>query len=203
MGFLKGFWIWGCVLAAGIGFYGFQELRLGGVAKQEAQRISCADLAEKGPGDNAHIVLTDCVLLSHDYVYEERRGKWTTVFIPAIPIAELTTWQQAEDGSLHVPKNIRFRVIVKSSEVTSEAEADRFGQQETVKGVVINEISSLDSETKKLLAESYPGTDLDSCWILEHDRNLPSAGVAMGAIAGGGLLLLFSLWLGLMYRPKT
>lgn len=203
MGFLKRFWIWGCLLAVGAGFYGFKELRLGGVAKKEAQSISCADLAEKGPGDNAHVVMKDGVLLSNSFVYEERRGKWTTVFIPAVPVAELATWERQEDGSLRVPKNIRFRVIVKSSKVTSEAEADRFGQQETVKGVVINEISSLDSETKKLLAESYPGTDLDSCWILEHDRSLPSAGTAIGAIGGGVLLLLFSLWLGLMYRPKA
>ena len=70
------------------------------------------------------------------------------------------------------------------------AVADR----ETVQGMVVNEIESLDSEEKRILSESYPGIDFDRCTIFEHGRKPKGMGMIAAYIGGGGLLALLGLF---------
>jgi hypothetical protein len=67
--------------------FGVQEWRLSQEAKEAPQTISCGDLSAKGPGDNAHIVLTDGLLCGDSFVYEAKKNnpKWNTVWVPIVP----------------------------------------------------------------------------------------------------------------------
>ena len=166
------------------------------IAKDEPQAITCADLRDKGPGDNAHIRLQDFLLCSFAYVYEERSpGNWSKVWVPAVPIGgayhqQLLTKIDAQGnlvGDLPMPTNVK--VIVKSSDVTNVTELQQLADQETLQGMVVNLVDSLGGEEKKLLHESYPSVNFDDCYIVEIGRTPASAGKLMG-FAGGGLALL-------------
>ena len=45
------------IIGAVLTFAGVQEMRLSSAAKPEPQEISCSELIENGPGDNAHVLL--------------------------------------------------------------------------------------------------------------------------------------------------
>src|SRR5947207_6389199 len=76
---------------------GVNEHTLSGKTKDQPQRISCAKLASEGPGDNAHIVLTD-FLMAPNYVYEGRgkSGTWSNAWVPALAIDSDWAKQVAE-----------------------------------------------------------------------------------------------------------
>ena len=78
-------------------FTAVQETRLLGLADAEPQAMTLAELAASGPGDNAHVLLSDVVLCDWDYVSTERRGRWTDVWLPAVPLdGPLTIAEPAE-----------------------------------------------------------------------------------------------------------
>jgi hypothetical protein len=162
-------------------YFGYQEKRLAQVAKKAPQTIACADLAANGPGDNAHIVLTNYEL-APNFVYEaEGKGNsWKRVFIPAVPKRGLLA--VLRDEKIANPK-----VIIESRKVRNEAELPNLAKE--LQGMVINEIESLSGEQKKLLAESYPGADLNHCWIIEHGRK-PAGGGFITGLLGGGIALV-------------
>ena len=163
------------IIGAVLTFAGVQEMRLASGAKPEPQEISCSQLIQNGPGDNAHVLLKD-FLITPAFVYETgKSGNWKTVWVPAVP---------------HTTQAIpsEFRVIVKSSRIRSEAELDALANQDTLQGLVMNKIASLGSKEKKILTQNYPKTDFDKVIILEHGRKPASAGKSFGMI-GGGLVL--------------
>src|SRR5688572_14555616 len=99
------------IIGAVLTFAGVQEMRLSSAAKPEPQEISCSELAQNGPSDNAHVLLKD-FLITPAFVYETgKSGNWKTVWVPAVP---------------HTTQAIpsEFRVLVKSSRIHSEAELD-------------------------------------------------------------------------------
>jgi hypothetical protein len=61
-------------------------------------------------------------------------------------------------------------------------------KQSTITGLVTNKIESLGHKQRKILEESYPGTDFIKCWIVDHDRQPAGMGKVAG-MAGGGLVL--------------
>jgi hypothetical protein len=67
--------------------------------------------------------------------------------------------------------------------------------QDSVKGLVINRIDSLDSEEEKLIKENFPSLDIDKVLILEQDRTPASLFKSMGMMAGGMLLALVGVGL--------
>lgn len=192
------------VAALGIGVYGYQELRLSKTAKPEAQVLTCQELADKGPGDNAHVRLTRFVASTWSFVYREKRGKWTEVFVPAVPRDSAyaqeveALLEQDPDAQIPPPKDVR--VVLKLKGVTSANEVKKITDGDELTGLVINEISSLGSETKKLLSESYPGVDFAHCWILEQGRRAGSTMAAIGMLAGALVLAGFAVWLWLRKR---
>ena len=184
------------IIGGGIlAFFGFQEMRLASGAKQEPATVSCADLIANGPGDNAHVVLKD-FFISPAFVYETGKSgaNWRTVWVPVVPmdgayhqqVLKMVKPDGTLSGDLPVPKDIR--VIVKSGKVRNESELDTLGSQDTLQGMIVNKISSLGSKEKKILIQNYPTADLDSIYILEHDRKPASAGKSYGMM-GGGLVL--------------
>lgn len=190
------------IIGAVLVYGGFEERQLAAVAAPEPQTLSLAELEANGPGDNAHIVLTDFLLLEQTYVYTEKKGKWKDVWIPAAPIGG--EYQQQvmalfdEDGELRegatlpAPKGIK--VIAKLPKARSGADVSRFAEAETMQGMVVNEVDSLGSDEEKLLRESYPDIDFKECWIFEEGRSPTSAGGVAAQIGVGLGLVALGLW---------
>jgi hypothetical protein len=59
--------------------------------------------------------------------------------------------------------------------------------------MVVNKIESIGSKERKLLAESYPGIDFNTCYLFEHDRHPAGTGKVVGLMGGGGFLLLIGM----------
>ena len=192
------FWL----LIAGITLLvlGWQEWQLSKVVRPQAQTIPYARLVRDGYGDNAHVRLTECFLAPGDYVYEASGSRWTKVFAPLVSSeGEYATRLRELPEGASPPKATSFGVILLSEHVHGEDEIDPLYGLKEFTGIVINEIESLGGREKRLLEESYPGVDLDRCWILDHARRLPSGtlgavllvvGVVLGGLAG----LHYLLW---------
>ena len=196
------------IVALGAGFMTWQEWALSSVAKSTAQELTCDELGRQGYGDNANVKVTECLVSPGTNVFETKRDSdehWSVVFVPLLPaegeyakrIAKLT-----EDAEWPEPDS--FRVILKSSEIRNSAAFGVINSEKTFRGVVINEIASMDKETSKLLAESYPALNLESCWILEHNRAVPTWKTV--AVRGALAMALFGLWIYIQFffdkRPK-
>lgn len=186
--------------------FGVREWQLKTVAKDTPQSISAEDLEAKGPGDNAHIVLTDFLMCPQGYVYEykQRRGgggdqTWTKVWVPVVPlggpyhtqILSMLGPNGEVRGELPRPQNIK--ILVKSTKARNEADIEAMANADTLDGLVINKIESLGGDEKQKLAESYPGIDFSKCWIIEADRKPWGVAQVLGMMGGGGALTLAGL----------
>ena len=188
------------VLVAGIAllYAGYKQWRLSGVVKAEAQVISCADLARDGYGENAHVKLKDYFISQGGLVYEEKRGskEWGKVWIPVLPSdGEYAKMYDALPVGAEIPAPRSFGVILQTEQVKSLGGLGALEGRDFLAGVIINEIDSLDGDTKKLLAESYPGVDLDACWILDHRRKATTTGFLSLGLGAGLVLLAVILFL--------
>jgi hypothetical protein len=199
-------------------FYSFLELRLALVTSDTPQRLTLAQLAAHGPGDNAHVVLTDCALCD-GYVCLVKVGRfdrliagtdptkkrWEGVFVPVVPLTpELRQRRARGEAAVRENAPADLRVLLLSYTVHGEADLDRLGAQAELQGTVVNSIKSLDGKTASLLRELYPGTDFSNCLIFQEGRR-PSPSttsllfVFLGtclAVGSGVLLLVRHL-----YRP--
>lgn len=94
-----------------------------------------------------------------------------------------------EDGSLRLDK---FNVIVKSNRFgnVSDLPLTRLQKEKGVKGLVVNRISSLGSEERELLQESFPKLNLDEVIILQENRKPSSSSTSFAMMGGDGLLVL-------------
>jgi hypothetical protein len=180
---------------------GWEEKRLAGLAHSEPSSITLQRLAEDGPGDNAHVEIRDFLLCTWDYVYAEKRGRWTEVWVPAVPL-DGEFHQQIlagldEEGNwpegVPFPNPDDFEVLFKITDSPTEASVDRIAEADTVRGMIINEVESIGSEERDLLASSYPGADFDTVLLFETPRSPKGAGTVYGMLGGGAGLLLLGL----------
>ena len=173
-------------------FLGIQEYRLSKVAKADAQTITCARLAAKGPGDNAHVRLTEFEF-TENYIYQEqkRSTQWRTSYVPAVPPRVLG------DPAVRVVK-----VLIKSNKARNEDQLYALGQA-PIEGVVVNKIAALGSDERRLLKESYPDIDFDTCWIVEAGKAPASTGKLMGMIGGGAGLSIVAAGLLLVAAKRA
>ncbi|MBY0310437.1 MAG: hypothetical protein K2W85_00050 [Phycisphaerales bacterium] len=186
------------VLGSVLFFIGLQDWRLAVKAKDQPQQISAAQLELAGPGDNAHIVLNRVVLCEWSFVYEASRRAshqdWRWVWVPAVSLDSPYAHQlQSLPPGVEPPPPPSVRIIIKSSKAKSEADVHQLAMNDTLEGMVVNEIESLGSEEKKLLSESYPGIDFSRCWIVQVDRRPVGSGQVLGFMGGGGMLALLGL----------
>jgi DNA-directed RNA polymerase subunit RPC12/RpoP len=185
--------------------YAFLEGRLIGAAADKPQTLTLARLAAHGPGDNAHVIVTDFVP-GNNFVYEERTlhgvptGNWTAVYVPVVPLTPDVQRRLAggPTAKLDIPPG-SIRVIVHSSRVHSQAELSTVFDRPFIQGTVVNSIRSLPRKTQELLQGAYPGTAFDSCWILQEGRKPSSAGLVIGAAILGTLLVVVG---GLMFAAR-
>lgn len=180
------------VIAGGVlGFYGYQEMRLAKAAKPEAQVMTCEQLAARGPGENAHVRLTEFELLDN-YIYREgKSGKWSTSYVPAVA-------PRVKD----VPSVQAVNVLIKSNQARDEAALYRLAEG-PIEGVVINVVSALGDEEKRLLSESYPTLNFDKCWIVEAGKRPASQGQVFGMLGGGAGLAVLGVGMLLVGGKKS
>ncbi len=184
------------VIGGGVlAFLGWQEWSLASGTEAEPRQISCEELGGQGPGDNPHVEMGDFVFCDY-YVSEGTNDSdIDRVWVAAVPFGgdyHVRLMEASdEEGNIvgNVPPPTDVRVIVKSSKVSSEYELVALGDQETIKGMVVNEISSLKKDEKDLLRQGYPSIDFDKVQILEHARK-PAGFGKVFAMLGGGLALV-------------
>jgi hypothetical protein len=187
-----------------LAYFGFRAFRLGSETKDEPQTLTCSQLAENGYGDNAHVRLGEFMLSLGGFVYEQQRegGRYTRIWIPVVPLeSEYARMVDALPEGAEIPVPDTFNVILQSEHIGSDDMLQRIAMQDFLSGVVINEIDSLDRETKKLLRSQYTGIDLDKCWILDHRRKPKSAGLGLGMLVGGVGMACLSFFL--VLRKQT
>ena len=189
----------GVILAAGLVYAALSEYSLGRGTDGGPKKITCAELGDLGSRANPYIEMTDFLLCEQGYIYKEEHGKWKAVWIPAVPFQG--EYHERVVGLLdqgvpeeEIPPPDDLRVIVKLTSVKNEYDVSLVGEQETVTGMVINRISSLGTEEKKLLREGYPGIDFDRCWIVHVGRTPMSGAVIFGMLVGAVVLLVIALW---------
>ena len=183
-----------CLLVgAFLGWLGIKELRLKAGASATPQEITLQQLIEKGHGTNNFIVLKDFVY-SQDVLYKPLYAKhpdgpwdsaWTPVLVPAQALA----------------KSAKFQAILFWPDVRSKAHYDELTQQQTLKGMVINEVQSVSTQQKDLLKDTYPDTDFDKCLIIEVGRE-PGGVFKIILFFTGALVLLIGGVAGLIVRAK-
>lgn len=156
------------LLGGGVFVFGCMEWQLKTVAKEIPQTISAAELAARGYGDNANVVVTGISLCDNFVVYE-KNNRWQQVWVPAVPMGQ--------------PCGGNIRLIVKDGSCQNEGDVSRIDTG-TIRGVIINKIASLGSKEKSMLEESYG--PINDCLILQRNRSTwPSMGViAMMGIGG-------------------
>jgi hypothetical protein len=195
---------------------GFRDVRLAGVAQVEPSTLSCRELAENGPGGNAHVQLTGFRLLTHSFVVEETESSrifddvsqrfqsksrppekhWSRAWFPAVPADGEYVKRLDAAPDDRPPPLPDLRVIVQTGG-GSDRSLDALEREKVLTGTIVNVIESLDGKVERLLSGSYPGIDFDRCWILEVGRipEMPRFGwlrlVSGVLILGGGGALLF------------
>jgi hypothetical protein len=177
-------------------FLGIRETRLNAVAQAEPQRISCAQLESRGPGDNAHVLMTD-FLMCDFYVYEEGVGsRWERAWVPVVPLGgeyhrqlvELTGPNGEIEGEMPPPPD--FKVIVEFPGATDVEYLSEMAEEDEIHGTIVNVIRKLDPETKKLIEGTYD-VDADACWVLVEGRTPGGASRVWSYMGGGVILILF------------
>ncbi len=165
-------------IAIGVGVFiaGWMEWQLKTVAKTQPQRLTAAELAARGPGNNAHVILTNYDLCDN-FVYESTRrngGTWKKVWVPVVPAGQGCGPQ--------------IQIIIADTKISGPEQIGMVAGQ--VQGLVINKISSLGREERRLLSETYPGADFSKVWIVQNGRSTWSPWAVMGMLGGGGFTVL-------------
>lgn len=182
------------VVAGALGFMTYTEGTLAFQSSAQPEEIALKDLIARGPGGNAHILLTQfalCDNLVHQFK-ENNKSVWTHVWIPVVPVEEAIA---VGKGPL-MPNNVKalfFSINIKN---TSELEA-RLSKPK-VQALVTNRIASLESKIRTLLQQSYPSTDFDKCLIIQEGRTpfsretvyLFGAGAVASLLVAVGLLVV-------------
>ncbi len=164
-----------------------QDLRLVLLASAEPQEITCAELIANGPGDNAHVVLTDFVLWTHEAVLQGRSqddSSWSVVWIPAA----------CDDGDV--------RVLVKARNVNGKTGLGELAARQKLQGIVTNAIEPLEQDEATELAKFYKNADLFTCWILEIGRSPAPTSKMATYLAAAAAAIALGVYLSLRQRDK-
>jgi hypothetical protein len=171
------------VVGIGLMLWGGMEWHLGRGASSKPERITLKQLIARGPDGNPNIILTDFEL-GDNFVYEEKDGRWTGVYVPAFPAGE----PKAAGGPGQPPAAIK--AVIFSLHVHSQAEVDSVLAKRELPALVTNRIRSLGSEEERLLQNHYGGgIDTKKCLLIQEGRT-PMSGAVLALIFGGGLLCL-------------
>jgi hypothetical protein len=204
----------GCCL----GVWGWQEKKVGAKATADPVSVDLAKLESGEKVDNNHLKIGPHYALYYSIVYS---SKTRSRFIKTKPNANQTVEyafypivstsnpdMQALDklkkqfgGLENVPDNVdiptpeHFVILVKTKrfKTVGGLPTDDIRSEDSIQGLVINDISSLDSKEEKLIKEDFPNLDVKKILILEDNRKPSSSGTAVGTMIGGGACLFVGL----------
>lgn len=178
-----------------IAFMGFQEFHVSQGATVEPAKVSLADLEAGKVPDNSHLEIGSHIALYGASIYEYEQSKYETgepgsnakvnhcyypIFSTEHPLFAVEEPTAGDDD---------FAVLVKTKAFKTVGSIPDGGPTvASVQGLVINRISSLDSEEKDLVKQSFPRANLDKVLILEQGRT-PASFAKSGGMLGGGVLL--------------
>jgi hypothetical protein len=205
------------IIAAGIIlFIAIKEMRLSRASKEVPQTITLASLLQNGPGDNAHVILTDFVP-TDNYVYLYQKGKyervndadainrtWSSVWVPLIPMTgqqrqQLLAKAKMNPKAAAVLQPSAVQVVVKLKDAHDKNSVERWCDNQFdrphLQGMVVNLTDSLDGQTRDLFGQSYPNTDFSRCLIIHEGKTPTGPGPVLAGIGGGTLLIVLAgLW---------
>lgn len=207
-----------------LSFIGYQEYKVSEGTSKEPVPVSLVKLEFGVEPLNNHIEIGEhsAIYDALIYEYEERFSdptgddpgtKVNFVYYPIVsrshPLA-----QKLEALSKRDPDSItdaeydaigkeQFKVIVRTGRYNKVGDLPPAGvaPQEKIKGMVVNQISSIGWEEQRLLKQSFPNLDFKNLLILQENRKPSSPTASFGMMGGGGALVLVGL--GLMFVSKS
>jgi len=101
------------------------------------------------------------------------------------------------DADLESLAKEKFKVIVRTGRFNKVGELPKGGvvHEEKVKGLIVNQISSLGWEERNLIKESFPNLDFKDVIILQENRKPSGPATSFGMMGGGGVMILVGLGL--------
>lgn len=196
-------------------FFGIQELRVSSGTSSEPADVSLKDLEDGKPIPNNYIKLGKHFAAHHETVYYYSKSKYdnsepgpeTSITYSYHPVISMDHPFMTELAALFLqsknpknpqpnfspPKIQKFAVLVKTKKFKKLRDIPKPDVADSIQGLVINEIDSLDSDEKKLISQNFPNLDLDKVLILEEDREPASGLKSWGMILGGAALILVAV----------
>jgi hypothetical protein len=203
-------------------FYGWSEYRLGAKSTPDPVDVDLAKLEQGEKVDNNHLKIGKHYGCYWGSVYSYKKSKFSLrkpdastkieyAFYPIVsssnPDVQALDALLKKYGDLNkvpddvdIPVPTHFVVLVKTTRFkTVGGIPDDIKSEPSIQGLVINEVSSLTSEEKKLIKDSFPNIDFNKVLILEDGRKPSSTAKAVvfmvigAAILVGGLIGVIAL----------
>ncbi|MCB0214050.1 MAG: hypothetical protein KDJ52_32230 [Anaerolineae bacterium] len=208
-------------------FCGGREFIVSYGTHTEPQHIELANLEQGATLDNNHLELGRHWRLYSAIVYQYKIPKNASkepmpdyqvayAYYPIIsdehPFLNKLRELDAKYGRIEAipndefPTLNEFAVLVKSHEFkTIGALPDAWQEEESIRGLVINRITSLDKDEERLVRENFPNLDFSKILILEEGREPSSNSYSLGMMGSGllSLLLGVGVWIITLARRKS
>lgn len=190
-----------------VAFMGYQEFKVSSGASADPVDVELASLEQGGDVPNTHVRITEHLALYGGSVYEYEQGKHESgppgagskvnhCYYPILSAEHPFILSAINDDDSDDTEITDFAVMVKTQRFeTVGSIPDGIDAVDAVQGLIVNRITSLDSEEKDLVRSSFPDVNLDRLLILEDGRAPASIAKSGGMMAGGGLLSLVGIGL--------
>jgi hypothetical protein len=167
---------------------GCGDLRAVWRAAEEPQSLSCAQLLQEGPGDNAHVTLTGCRLCLNSVLELERKAETDTLWVP-ISVPNGSCPQRTGHGPLASAAGAEPPILARFDEDSEDVSLDSLALGAPLSGLVLHRLAAMPKEVKRYYYGygDWPA----SGWILELGQARPGWGRAFG-ILGGSLALILA-----------
>lgn len=192
---------------------GFQEWRVSRGTSSKPVDVKLADLESGKPASNNYVKIGEHHAVYYETVYSCRQSKYATgepspdtsvsySYHPVISashpfVKKLGALEQKYGRLDKVPATEKFPTIDSFCVLIKTKKYDKirdlptgFKRVQSIQGMIINDIESLDKEEEKLIKQSFPNLDVDKVLILEENREPSSALKSWGMMIGGVLLSL-------------
>lgn len=203
-------------------YMGVQEYLVSGGASSEPEEVDLAEIEQGSVPENTYLKIKEHVALYAAAVYSYR-AKTEQANPPAstsvnysfhpiisnshsfvVGFAELAKKADETDNlqDFVIPEIEEFAVIVKTEKFKTIGDIpEGIRDEDSIEGLVINKIDSLDKEEKELLKQSFPNADLDKVLILEDGRK-PAPMIKWLGMIGGGILLIL-VGIGIVIKSRS
>jgi hypothetical protein len=206
-----------------LAFLGYQEYKVSQGTSKDPVPVGLAKLEYGVDAPNNHVEIGEHMAIYDAliYEYEERfsdpegddpNTKVNVVYYPIVsgshPLAK-----KIEDLARRNPESItdediasitneKFKVIVRTGRINKVGQLPKgVVKEDKVKGLIVNQISSLGWEEQKLIKQSFPNLDFKNLIILQENRKPSGPATSFGMMGGGGAMILVGL--GLCFVSKS